>query len=58
MAMNNAKSKKEFEQYLQEQGQMYASDIYKGLGKVIDKLNSLYIEKDGIVTSPPLIVDR
>ena len=50
-AMNNAKSKKEFEQYLQEQGQMYASDIYKGLGKIIDRLNSLYIEKDGIVTS-------
>lgn len=50
-AMNHAKSKREFEQYLQEQGQSYASDIYKGLGRVIDQVNSLYIEKDGIVTA-------
>ncbi|MCE7734583.1 MAG: hypothetical protein GPJ54_06885 [Candidatus Heimdallarchaeota archaeon] len=50
-AMNNAKSKREFEQYLQEQGQSFASEIYNSLGKIIERVNSIYIEKDGIVTS-------
>lgn len=49
--LNNVKSKKEFEKILKDQGQEFASKIYNGIEKIINRLNQLYIKKNGIVTS-------
>ena len=50
-ALSKVKDRKEFEQYLQEQGQKFASNIYQGLTELINLVNSVYINTDGIVTS-------
>ncbi|MHA2252088.1 MAG: hypothetical protein ACXAD7_17115 [Candidatus Kariarchaeaceae archaeon] len=50
-ALNKVKTKKEFEYYFKEQGQNYANSVYEGLTKLIDRVNKIYINKDGIISS-------